>query len=95
MHPNKILGGRDRFGARLRLGKRFTVQHHLRAVRFGRLDLHERRRHRHHDGSRNAQPPRMIGDRLGVIAGRHGDDAATALGRGERRQLHAGAALLE
>ena len=37
----------------------------------------------------------MIGHRLGVIAGRHGDHAAAALVGGQRRKLDAGAALLE
>ena len=37
----------------------------------------------------------MIGHRLRVIAGRHGDDAAAAFVCGERGKLDAGAALLE
>ena len=37
----------------------------------------------------------MIGDRLGVIAGRHRDDAAAALLGAQRCKLDAGAALLE
>ncbi len=37
----------------------------------------------------------MIGHRLGVIAGRHGDHAAAALVGVERSELHAGAAFLE
>ena len=37
----------------------------------------------------------MIGHRLGVIAGRHGDHAAAALVGGECGELHAGAAFLE
>ncbi len=32
----------------------------------------------------NAEQRRVIGDRLGVVAGRHGDDAALALGLGQR-----------
>ena len=37
----------------------------------------------------------MVGDALGVVAGRRGDDALRPLGRGELRQEVAGAALLE
>ncbi len=37
----------------------------------------------------------MIGDRLRVVAGRHRDDAAAALVVAKRRELDAGAALLE
>ena len=38
---------------------------------------------------------RVIGDRLRVVAGRHGDDAARALGRRQRGELVERAALLE
>ena len=95
MHPNQLALGGDLLGAHLRVGHRLAVQHHGRAVRFGRRDLHERRRHRHHDGGRNVQPLRMIGDRLRVIAGRHRDDAARAFGLAQRGELHQRAALLE
>jgi hypothetical protein len=37
----------------------------------------------------------MIGDGLGVVAGRHGDDAASALGLVEALQLGGGTPLLE
>ena len=58
---------------------RLAFEHDLGAVRLRRLDLHERRRHRHDDGGGDAEPRRVVGDRLGVVAGRHGDDAARAL----------------
>ena len=64
-------------------------------MRLGRRHLHERRRHRHHDGRRNAKAGRVIGDRLGMVAGRHGDDAARPFGCRQRGQLGARAALLE
>ena len=41
------------------------------------------------------QPLRVIGDRLGVVAGRHRDHAARALGGAQRRELGERAALLE
>ena len=41
------------------------------------------------------KPRRVIGHRLGVVAGRHGDDAAVALGLAERGQLVQRAAVLE
>ena len=95
MHPDELPLGRDRLGAHLRIGDGLAVEHDRRAVRLGRRDLHERRRHRHHDGRRNFQPLRVIGDRLGVVAGRHRDHAARALGGAQRRELRERAALLE
>ena len=95
MHPDEIAFGRDRLGARLRLRERLAVEHDCGAERLGRLHLHERRRHRHDDGRRYRQPARVIGHRLGMVAGRHGDHAAAALVGAERRKLYAGATLLE
>ena len=86
---------RDRLGARLRFRHRLAVENDGGAERLGRLDFHERRRHRHDDGRRDGETAGVIGDRLGVIAGRHRDDAAAALVGGERGKLDAGAALLE
>ena len=87
--------GLHAFAARLRLGHALAVEHHLGAMRAGRRHLHQRRRHRHHDGRRNLEPRRVIGHRLRVIAGRHGDDAAAALGVAERGELVERAAVLE
>ena len=95
MHPDELAFRCDRLGAHLRVRHRLAVQHHRCAIGFGRRDLHERRRHRHHDGRRNVQPLRMIGDRLRVIAGRHGNHAARAFGLAQRGQLGERAALLE
>jgi len=95
MHPDEIAFGRDRLGARLRLRERFPVKDDGGAKRLGRLHLHERGRHRHDDGRRNGKPPGMIGHRLGVVAGGHGDHAAAAFALAERGELHARAALLE
>ena len=95
MHPDQAALARFGLGARLRLADGLAVEQHLGAIRLGRRHLHERRRHRHHDGRGDAETRRMVGDRLGVVAGRHGDDAARALGRRQRGELGAGAALLE
>ena len=95
MHPDQAALARLGLGARLRLADGLAVEQHLRAMRLGRRHLHERRRHRHHDGRGDAEARRVIGDRLGVVAGRHGDDAARPLGRRQRGELGARAALLE
>ena len=65
----------------LRLGEGLALEHDMRAESPGRRDLHEGARPRHDDRRRDAEALGVIGDRLGVIAGRHGDDAARALGR--------------
>ena len=95
MNPNELALIRQRFGPCLRLEQRFAGEHHFGAKHLSCLDLHERRRHRHHDGGRYAKAARMIGDRLGVIARGHRDHAAAALVRVEGGKLDAGAALLE
>src|SRR5690606_18341395 len=43
----------------------------------------------------DAEPRRVVGDRLRVVAGAHGDDAAPPLVGGEREELVERAALLE
>ncbi len=83
VHPDERTLGGERLGTHLRVGDGFAMQHNSRAIGFGRGDLHERRRDRHHDRRRNAKPARVIGDRLRVIAGRHRDDAARAFGRAQ------------
>ena len=55
----------------------------------------ERRGHRHHDGRGDAEPRRVVGDGLRVIAGRHRDHAARAIVAVERGELVERAALLE
>ena len=95
MHPDQIALGGDRLGPCLRFHKRLAVQHDHRAQRLGGFDFHERRRLRHDDGRRYGKAAGVIGDRLGVVAGGHCDDAAAALFGAERGKLDAGAALLE
>ena len=60
----------------------------------GLRHLHRRRRLRHDDDRRNAEPLGVIGDRLRVIAGRCRDHAARALFVGQLQQFVERAALL-
>ena len=83
------------FDTRLGFADRFPVQDDGGAVRARRRHLHEGRRHRHDDGRRDFQPRGVIGDRLGVVAGRHGDDAALAFGLAQRSKFVERAAVLE
>ena len=69
--------------------------HHVGAQQFRVADLHHGRRGRHHDGRRNAEPGRVIGDTLGVVARRHGDHAAPLFLVRQGEQADQGAALLE
>ena len=72
-----------------------AVQDHPGTVLARALDLGQRREARHDDRGRNAQALGMVGDTLGVVAGRHGDDAAGALLRREAGELDQGTAGLE
>ena len=56
-----------------------AMQHDMGAMAFGLGDFDHRRRHRHDDRHRNAEPAAMIGDRLGMVAGRGRDHAARPL----------------
>ena len=85
----------DVAGPRRRLIEAGALEQHLRAEIKRVFDLGEGGRFRHHDGRRNAQPPGVIGDALGVIAGAHGGNAALALFRRKRLEAIEGAALLE
>ena len=67
----------------------------LGAMAPGVLDLHHRRADRHHDAGGNAEPVRVIGDALGVIARRHRDHAAPPLVRRQRDEPVQRTALLE
>ena len=52
-----------------------------------RGDLHEGRRPRHDDGRRDTEPLGVVGDGLGMVAGRHCDDAAPVPPRVRDRNL--------
>ena len=58
-------------------------------------DLEVRSVLRHHDGRVDAEPPCVMGNRLGVIAGRHGNHTGPAFGFGQRLEADQRAALLE
>ena len=88
------LGG-QRIGGTARIDKAVAAQHDPGAQRLGAIDLRERRAGGHDDRRRDAETARMIGDALGVVAGRHRDDPGTPLRRSERHQLVERAALLE
>ncbi|MNE42680.1 hypothetical protein D3C80_1368240 [compost metagenome] len=65
------------------------------AVGAGAVHLHEGGALGHDDGHRHAQAAAVIGQGLGVVAGRGGDDAALHLIRRQLQQPVQGAALLE
>ena len=71
-----------------------ALQDDAGAVPPGVGDLEERRRLRHHDGGRDAQPAGVVGHRLGVVAGARRHEAARPLLGREREQLVEGPALL-
>ena len=56
-----------------------AVEDHPRPMTLGLADLHRRGRRGHDDGDGDAEPLAMVGDRLGVVARRGGDDPAAAL----------------
>jgi hypothetical protein len=95
MNEHALPFGNNGVDAVLAFGQRFAFQNDLGAKSLGCLDLHERRRDWHHDGGRNAETARVIGDSLGMVAGRHRDDATAALVLAERGEFHERAAVLE
>ena len=72
-----------------------VVEDDLAAVAFGRPALHRRRVGRHDDDARDVEELAGERDRLRVVAGREGDDAAAAFVGREARQGVVGAAELE
>ncbi len=71
-----------------------AVEDDRRAVARGLADLHVGGEARHDDRRRNAEPPRVIGEALCVIAGRRRDDAAGTLLGVEAQELVERTALL-
>ena len=63
-------------GQRPGFGHRFAEEDDLRAIAFRVPDLVEGRMLRHDNGGRNAEPCRVIGDSLRVIARRDRDHAS-------------------
>jgi hypothetical protein len=83
MYPDQAPLPRFGRGTGLRLADALAFEHDAGTVRPGRCDLHERRLLRHDDGRRYPEQRRVIGHRLGMIAGRHSDHAMLALGRSQ------------
>ena len=71
----------ERVGGLAGGGEAVALQHDLGAERLGAVDLDEGRALGHHDRRRDAEPAGVIGDALGVVAGRHRDDAGARSGR--------------
>jgi hypothetical protein len=67
---------------------------HGRAERPGLLDFHERRAARHDDGHRHVQALAMVGEALGVVAGRSRDHSTPLLVGRQLQQFVQRAALL-
>uniref|UniRef100_A0A0N5A4T1 LigA n=1 Tax=Parastrongyloides trichosuri TaxID=131310 RepID=A0A0N5A4T1_PARTI len=78
-----------------RAGEVEAVDDDVGAVGAGAVHLHEGGALGHDDGHRHAQAAAVIGQGLGVVAGRGGDDAALLLIRRQLQQPVQGAALLE
>ncbi len=95
MHPDKVALTRELSRARMRLENGLPVEDHGSAMGLSRGHFHEGRGHRHHDGGGNAKPRGVIGYRLRMIAGGHGDDTAPPLVVGQRIELVQSAPLLE
>ena len=93
MHKSQVflLGQRQRMGACL--VQCVTMQHHLGSETPGALDLDARREAGHHDDGTQAQPLRVIGHALSMVARTHCHHT-TRFG-GELRQLVASPTFLE
>ncbi len=87
--------GGELMGMRFRFGKIFSVQNDVGAECLAITYFNERRVFRHHDRGRNAEQFSLISERLRVITGRSGDDAAFLLIGGQLRECVARAAFLK
>jgi hypothetical protein len=79
----------------VRIGVAVPAQHDLTAQRLDGLDLHLRRRHRHHDYGAGSKLVRGQRHALRVVARRSADDTPLQLFRRELDHLVVGAAQLE
>ena len=84
VHEDEPALARERARDSRRVLERVALEHDLGAEHAGVLDLRGGREARHHDDRTDAEPLRVVGDALGVIARRHRDHAGRALGRRER-----------
>ena len=85
----------ERLGRFARGDEAVALQHDIGAQAFCALDLDERGAFGHDDSCRDTEAPGVIGHPLGMIAGRHRDDAGLPLRRAEGQQFVQRAALLE
>ena len=95
MNEREPFGRRDLMSASGGIRQRIARQNHARTELFGASNFRERRRPRHHDRRRNAEPAALIRDGLRVISGRHRDDALRALGVRKYEHAVCRAAVLE
>ena len=86
---------RELQAVRARIVEGVALDHDSGAEAARVLDLHCRRKTRHHDGGRNGEPLRVIRDALRMVAGRHREHAARALLVAQLGNLVERAALLE
>ena len=102
-HMLVVIGVDQRQAARLdELADKFfafieiaAFKNDLGAVRAGARYFRKRRLRRHHDHCGNAHLAGVIGHRLGMVSGRHGDDSALPRFIGQRLHRDKGAAGLE
>ena len=85
----------QRLGGQLAVGERLARQDDICPMGARALDFGRWRRLRHHDRGGNGESFCVIGNRLRMVAGRHGNDAARLFGRSEARHLVIGTAVLE
>jgi hypothetical protein len=95
MNEGKPLLGRELVGKGAGLGQSLAVEDDVGAEMLGMADFDEGGALGHHDGGRNVQAPGVVGHSLGMVPGRHGDDAAPPLLVRQALQLVKGAAVLE
>jgi hypothetical protein len=95
MHEHQLLRRRQPMRLGGGFGQRVAMQDNARAMAACMLHLRVGREGRHDDGGGNAEPAGMIGHALGMVAGRHSDDAALSFVGRELQQGVERAALLE
>lgn len=95
MNENQPFIAGERVGRLAGGSEAVALEHDLGAVRLGAIDLDERRALGHHDRRRDAEPPGVVGDPLGMVAGRHRNHTHTARTRVQGQQLGERAAFLE
>ena len=95
MHDREAFLRRDRLRTLRGIREHVPRQHDARAEPLGSADFRKRRTFRHHDRRRDAQPLGLIRDGLGMVSGRHRDDAARSFVRPELEEPIRRAAVFE